>query len=134
MCKFVFSLGYVKTPSVMLGVCFLAPCYIAFQARPNSVPYEYPKVDTPFFGEKKAADTFSAGTQRAPARLILEQGRQHKQILYATAATPPSFLKYMSYRLYRITRELILFCKPDADSESFVCAMNKTPARVLRNS
>ena len=30
----------------------------------------------------------------------------------------------MSYRLYRITRELILFCKPDADSESFVCAMN----------
>lgn len=26
------------------------------------MPYEYPKVDTPFFGEKEAADTFSAGT------------------------------------------------------------------------
>ena len=48
---------------------------------------------------------------------------------YATAATPPSFLKYMSYRLYRITRGLIIFCKPDADSKGFVCAMNKTPVK-----
>lgn len=124
-----FSLGYVKTPSVMLGVCFFAPCYIAFQARPNSVPAE--NVSAAFFSPKKGVSTFgySLGTQRVPARLILEQGRQHKQILYATAATPPSFLKYMSYRLYRITRELILFCKPDADGKGFICAMNKTPVK-----
>ena len=52
-----------------------------------------------------------------------------EQILYTTAATPPSFLMYMSYRLYRITRRLILFCKPYADGKGFICAMNKTPVK-----
>ena len=33
-----------------------------FKKEYKEFPYEYPKVDTPFFGEKKAADTFSAGT------------------------------------------------------------------------
>ena len=59
MCKSsIYTFGYVKTPSVMLGVCFLAPCYIAFQARPNSVPAE--NVSAAFFSPKKGVSTFDA--------------------------------------------------------------------------
>lgn len=55
--------SHSRYPNMMKGICLCwRPCSRIKRAGTRCVPYEYPKVDTPFFGEKKAADTFSTGT------------------------------------------------------------------------
>ena len=57
MCKVsIYTFGYVKTPSVMLGVAFSDFGCIVFQARPNSVHAE--NVSIAFFALKKEVLTF----------------------------------------------------------------------------
>ena len=57
MCKFSLrTFGYVKTPSVMLGVAFFDFDCVVFQALPNSVHAE--NVSIAFFALKKEVLTF----------------------------------------------------------------------------
>ncbi len=86
MCKFSFrTFGYVKTPSVMLGVAFSDFDCIVFQARPSSVHAVKGSTAFSFLTKKRLTFEYSLETLHVPARSVLEQGRQHKQILYASA-------------------------------------------------
>ena len=66
-------------------------------------------------------------TLRIPAHLFLEQGRRHKQILYAPVATPPSFQIYEAM-IVPYYEEIISFCEV-LYWLTEPCLMNKNNAR-----
>lgn len=85
MCK--FSNGtflYVKSQAVRLG-CKFSYC-IAFQVPLCSVVFVNGSIVAFFPKTEVLTFEHSRETLRVPARLTLEQGRQHKQILDASTA------------------------------------------------
>ena len=83
---------------------------IVFQAHQYSVRIANDLIDFSFSEMKATLFEIPIETLRIPAHLFLEQGRRHKQILYAPVATPPSFQIYEAM-IVPYYEEIISFCE-----------------------